>query len=528
MLIVASSFGCSDDGPPYVLDAPSACVALRGLTLPASAVGLPTNGAAVTSSVLSPATDAMPEFCEVAIEIASLDSAAQPIKVVLALPSVWNERLMFHGGGGWNGTLASLTINGALHSGPVSIQRGYAVYRTDAGHTGNILDASFALNAEQLENYASAAVKKAKDAAAAVVLRRYGRSPAKTYAIGSSTGGRETMTLMQRYPDDVDAVLSNVPIPDWVPALLKHHAVNRAMRANDGAGWLDASHAQLLYDAQLSECDALDGLVDQIISNPRACTFDVESLLCVDATDRCLSRAQVDAMKVALSPLPLPYALSTGTSLHAAKLGTYFTPRYFGTTGPWNAGPWTTNAEYDAMGRIGVYSDGLVRYGVLGVANADTLSFDPQNPGGYQDRVVELSRLMDQMSPDISAFRDRGGKWILVQGTADQLAFLDASDAYYDAMVAQLGRAAIEDSVRNYHVVAYGHGDGPFLASNGMPTLDALETWVEEGIAPSDLVASDTAPGARRTRPMCRYPTWPRYTGSGDTSDAASFACVSE
>jgi feruloyl esterase len=73
---------------------------------------------------------------------------------------------------------------------------------------------------------------------------------------------------------------------------------------------------------------------------------------------------------------------------------------------------------------------------------------------------------------------------------------------------------------------------GPGLGSRPGPVrghydgLGALEAWVEDGVEPENLVAADADEGADRTRPMCEYPTWPRYDGTGDINDAASYTCV--
>jgi feruloyl esterase len=131
-------------------------------------------------------------------------------------------------------------------------------------------------------------------------------------------------------------------------------------------------------------------------------------------------------------------------------------------------------------------------------------------------------------NPDISAFIARGGKWILSHGLSDELAHVNGTTAYYQQMVAKIGQAGLDKSVRYYTIPGYGHGQGPFQASNGVPTLDALEAWVEQGVAPSNLVVTDTNAGATRTRPMCVFPTWPKYKGSGDANAAASFDCVNQ
>jgi feruloyl esterase len=66
--------------------------------------------------------------------------------------------------------------------------------------------------------------------------------------------------------------------------------------------------------------------------------------------------------------------------------------------------------------------------------------------------------------------------------------------------------------------------------TNG-PGIAGLEQWVEEGKAPSELIATKTAPPANQTlwrRPVCAYPKVARYNGSGDPTDAANFTCAEQ
>jgi feruloyl esterase len=73
-----------------------------------------------------------------------------------------------------------------------------------------------------------------------------------------------------------------------------------------------------------------------------------------------------------------------------------------------------------------------------------------------------------------------------------------------------------------------GGGVGP----DKVDLLKAVSTWVENGVAPSQqsLVHTklDTAGKATMTRPVCKYPAFPRYKGSGDVNTAASFDCVNQ
>jgi len=66
-------------------------------------------------------------------------------------------------------------------------------------------------------------------------------------------------------------------------------------------------------------------------------------------------------------------------------------------------------------------------------------------------------------------------------------------------------------------------GPGP----NTFDAHDALEAWVERGVAPESIIATRLTNGASdRTRPLCPYPKVATYKGSGDINRAASFSCA--
>ena len=148
------------------------CTDLAGLAVPASAIGLPTRGATVTAARLAPETedDPLGEHCLVDGAVASVSASAQPIRFQAALPTRWNRKLLQLGDGGYRGSVTSPTANrGGAAMTPAPLARGYVVFGSDAGHSGNALDASFALDPEQLRNFAGEQIKKTADTIRVVV-----------------------------------------------------------------------------------------------------------------------------------------------------------------------------------------------------------------------------------------------------------------------------------------------------------------------------------------------------------------------
>lgn len=310
----------------------TACAALVA-PVAASAIGLPSGAATIDSATLVPAsalavaergptppsriTPAMPSFCKVLGRIAPIDASAPPIMFQVNLPLAWNGRSVQYGGGGFNGVLITglSLVPAARFDLPTPLAQGYVTYGTDSGHQ-NVAGQppqAFALNDEALTNFAHASYKKVRDVAVALMQRAYGQAPQKLYFMGSSEGGREALTMAQRYPQDFDGIFSRVPVINWTGL---QHAGTRNGIATFGEGWLRPAQVQLVHDAVLASCDAADGVADRIVSNPVACLqrFDPASLRCAAGTsgDNCLNDAQVQAVRTLRSPWRAPVPLANG------------------------------------------------------------------------------------------------------------------------------------------------------------------------------------------------------------------------
>src|SRR5438552_4237427 len=151
-------------------------------------------------------TPANPEFCKVLGQIAPSDPNAPPIKFQVNLPVEWNGRSLQYGGGGFNGVLITgLALPPSHPFGKASpLAQGFVTYGTDSGHEQKVGEPPqvFALNDEAFENFSFRAYKAVRDVAVALMVSAYGKRPGKMYFMGSSEGGREALTMAQRYPED--------------------------------------------------------------------------------------------------------------------------------------------------------------------------------------------------------------------------------------------------------------------------------------------------------------------------------------
>jgi hypothetical protein len=193
------------------------CAALAGHTIAPAMIGLPSAGGKITSAeiaTLAAANGASAQYCKVMAAIAPLDPKSYPINIEINLPLAWNGKAVQYGGGGFNGVL--ITGLAPLRDQPADLPppvgRGYMTFGTDSGHVGKQLPEiqAFALNEEALVNFAYAAYKKTRDLALEVAGEFYGNKPERLYYFGGSEGGREGLTMAQRFPNDYDGIVSIV------------------------------------------------------------------------------------------------------------------------------------------------------------------------------------------------------------------------------------------------------------------------------------------------------------------------------
>ena len=171
---------------------------------------------------------------------------------------------------------------------------------------------------------------------------------------------------------------------------------------------------------------------------------------------------------------------------------------------------------------MGVFADQNIRYMVTRDPHFNSFTF---NPNEWKKRLREVSKMMDATNPNISSFIKKGGKIILVHGTADELVTHYGTIDYYNQLNKIFGKNTLDTFMKFYIVPGYGHGRGAFTMAADL--LDAMDNWVVNGKAPSHMIAMDQNPNtAGRTRPLCEYPAWPKYNGSGDINSAANYTCV--
>jgi hypothetical protein len=460
----------------------------------------------------------LPAFCRAAGTIKPTEDS--DIRFEVWLPANWNGKFQGIGNGGFAGDIGYAALADAM-------AHGYAAASTDTGHqaTTQTPNAEWALNhPEKIADFGYRAIHETAVAAKHIVAAFYGDSPQHSYFNSCSNGGRQALMEAERYPSDYDGIIAGAPANYWTHLLSAAASGVKAI-LSEASSYIPASKLPAVEAAVLAQCDALDGVKDGVIENPLACHFDPSVLRCKGAeSDACFTGAQL----VALTSVYGGLRNGKGQQIFPG-----LSPGGEAEPGGW--APWVTG---DAPQKSQMYdfSTQFFRNMVFNDPTWRFQSFDPDRDVKAADD--KLAGALNSTNPDLSAFRQRGGRLILYHGWADPaIPALNAVD-FYKTVLTKMGPAATGETVRLYMVPGMGHcggGPGPNQfgqqsVPHGDPQHDidaALEAWVEKGVAPAQIIASKIEKGAvTRTRPLCPWPAIAKWNGKGSTDDAGSFSCV--
>jgi hypothetical protein len=467
------------------------CQALTGQTI---------GGAVIADATLQPSAVSPGALCV-------LNGALhETLRFRIALPADWNGRLLYVGGGGWNGAISPLAFA------PAPERAGYAIVASDSGHQANGIDASWALGNPQAQmEFAFLSVHSVSETAKAIVRDFYGNGPHHSYFEGCSNGGREGLVSATRFPSDFDGIIARSPANYW-SSLFTSFLRHGQRQLSTPAAALGPDQARIVEQTALRQCDALDGLADGVITNPAACHVRLEEAQCTPGNSaQCLTGEQVETAKTFYAEL----RSADGTLLYPG-----WAPG--GEAQGWPT--WLTGAAAGAGGggAQSLFGEGFYKYWVLADPNADMLHVDPDK----HRPALALADTLLTATPDLRTFFGRGNKLILWHGTADWAITYRASVRYYDEVAEAVGGKARRDEAMAFYLAPGVQHCGGGAGADTADLLTPLQRWVESGERPSDLVAQkkDPAGTVALARPLCRYPAIPRYRG-GDVTAAASFAC---
>ena len=509
----------------------------------AAYVGMEVSGMTVETAELVEEADRQPQHCRLVVLVPEF------VRFELRLPDPWNGKFLMVGNGGYLGVFFDQSYG---------LTRGYATASTDTGHQGP--DPRFALNNPQGEiDFAYRAVHETAVGAKQFIEQHYGRPPEYAYFRGCSTGGRQALMEAQRFPEDFDGWSVGAPIFDYTYKQTYNAAwVAKVLFGNGRKGYVPREKLKMLGEAVYASCDAVDGLQDGLIDDPRMCEFDPREQLrqCSgDDGEDCFTAAQIDAIEVIYE--------GPGEGVYpGAVVGAEWMEVADGPLG----GGWDTFFTGIMSGprpADGSEQDGDDPYGGdrfvpvqfrNGSSFFQYFAFDPDQPefdiltdldfNAVPD-VSVIAELMNATDTDLADVRDSGKKIVMWHGWADVGLNPLRSIEYYEDVESRFGPEETRDFFRLFMVPGMYHcqgGPGPDIFDD----LAALENWVEQGEAPESMIAyktreangfspdrgpgsvSEADAGVTRSRLLCPYPRIAAHTDSGSPDSAASFRCMAQ
>lgn len=458
----------------------------------------------------------LPEFCRFGAYFNTTSKTRVQFEVWLPINN-WNNRFAFIGNGGDAGGVNYPNMGVPL------AKYGLAVASTDTGHRGSGFDGTFAINNPETQiDFGHRAVHLSTIFAKNVVQAFYGKGAQKSYWLGCSSGGKQGLREITLYPEDYDGVLAGAPADWW--SHLNAFVIEYNLRNQVGiAGHIDSSTWLTIHDQILSQCDALDGLKDNIITNPAIC--------------------KPDFTKMGLSSQQAAVAASIYQN-YTAPDGTLLFPTY--SPGAEYAGPGFVTGS-----SLSISTD-YFKYQVLNLTEISNRTFTSAD-------LLKLLPKADATNPglitvddyNITAFIKRGGKLITYVGLADPLIPAQSTIYHHEKVRQTLGMDP-RDSFRLFTVPGLGHCGGgiapsdfgaayqdpstlslpaspvPFDAKHNM--ILALINWTENGHAPDLVIGTkfnndNQTQGIEFQRPLCPYPLMAKYNG-GDANSANGFSCA--
>jgi len=502
----------------------------------------------------------MPEHCVVVGKmnerVSSVDGNTYSIGFEMRLPTGWNGRYFYQANGGIDGSVVPAYGN-ILGGAPTSngLAKGFAVISSDAGHQSPA--PFFGIDPQARIDYGYNAVAQLTPMAKSLIGSYYGKLPDKSYFAGCSNGGRHAMVAASRYADQYDGILAGNPgfnLPQAAVAQLwgvqQYAPISPDVDANGRpviSSSFSAAELTLVGDAILAKCDALDGLRDNMVSDPIACqeNFDInfDVLTCPGARDgTCLTEDQKDV----LADVFAGAKNSAGQPLYSNFL--------------WDVGIEGSNWKFWKHTASTLLDPGAVAFifttppfitppenpftfnGLDYALNWENKGFNPDidAPKIYATDATYTESPMSFMTPPdltMSGLLAHDTKLMVMHGVSDGVfSPADTIDWYENFRSTWRDRAM--DTARLFLVPQMNHcSGGPSCDQFDM--IDVLVTWVEKGIAPESVVATARGAGANvvnnevpatwapnRTRLLCPYPEEARYLGTGSIEDAANFTCV--
>ncbi len=434
------------------------------------------------------ASEPIPQHCRVKLTLKPTPDSN--IYSELWMPTDnWNGKLLVVGNGGFAGSIQGY---GDMQ---VALRLGYATAATDTGHNaGDGPNGMFALgHPEKIVDFAYRALHDTTVESKRLIRAMYSRNAQLSYYKGCSTGGRMGIMAATRFPDDYDGIIAGALANRHIHMHTAGFARQVVLARNPDMA-IPPEKAKFVSDAVMAKCDTLH---EGFLNNPSQCTFDFSTLACKGAeTNQCLTPAQLKTVDMFYGGVKN----SKGEVIFAGQtLGNPLTPQ-------------RSNQDVNVIDTVRIWAFQDPKY--------DWHSFDLDRDMPIIDQKIGF---VDATDPDLKRFKAHGGKLLLYAGWADTGITPINTVQYYENVVKTMGTDGTKDFASLFMVPGMGHcrgGDGP----DSFDTIGTLEKWREKGQTPVTIAATNKKSGL--SRPLCPYPQYAKYSGTGDLKDAAHWSCV--
>jgi feruloyl esterase len=438
-----------------------------------------------------PAGPVLPEHCRIVLVLKP--SSDSNINAELWLPTTtWNGKFMAVGNGGFGGSIQGYSEMAT------ALGLGYATAGSDTGHSNDVdgPGGTFALgHPEKIVDFSHRALHEMTAKSKQLIDQFYGKAPQFSYYKGCSTGGRMGVMAAQRFPEDFDGIIAGALANRHIQMHTAGTARSIQLTRHPEEA-IPPAKAAMVTKAVLDTCDTYK---EGFLNNPRACTFDFKQLACKGAdADSCLTAPQLKTVETFYG------------GLKNSKGELLFSGQALG-----NPLPALRGAAEGAAPNV---SD-TVKIWAFQNPNYDWKTFDLD-----RDMPIINSKVgfVDAVDPDLSKFKARGGKLLLYAGWGDTGITPENTVLYYESVLSKMGKDQ-DNFTRLFLAPGMAHcrgGDGP----NTFDTIGTLEAWREKGVTPAQMIAFN--PQTSLSRPLCPYPQFAKYKGTGNLKDASNWSCA--
>lgn len=416
----------------------------------------------IISSEVDPKTNACNVFA-----IVNHPPAKDSVKIWVALPiATWNGRFRGTGGGGLYG--------GGKEGLAIPLSQGFATGATNTGHDGS--SGAFALNQDKQLNWqliqdnAYLGIHDMTVLGKDLVKAFYGKPAKYAYFVGGSTGGRQGLSEVQRYPNDYNGVLSFFPAINWHKFLIAELWPQVVM--NEMKYHISNKKFEAINKAIIDEVDAKDGHLDGVIENPLSLNFDFKTLLGKTIGESEFTEKDAEVIKKIWEG---PKTADGEFLWYGLLPGTNFSGLAATKSDPLQGNPFTIPVEW-------------ARYFLRSDPNWDgsNLTMDAFQLLWNQS-VEEYGSVFGTDNPDLNPFKNNGGKVLIIHGLSDRLIFPQGAIHYYKSVTNKMGGPAKTlDFARLFLIPGMGHSESnPLLQP--VKYLDAIMLWVEENKSPTKI-----------------------------------------